>query len=500
MFKMFVRISACVALALSFFLSSAARAQDVVFTISSVKDFQSKVSAVAGRINPTYPLLVNLGLGQASALGIDMTQPIAVYADLKDNDFAVAVFVPVKSQKLFDASIESLKDKGVIPSDAEVVSQDGYSILLINREWSGSIPKFDTPKTLNLKAKPAAFIPILEQVQLNMSEDESANMEKVKQFLKQMDTFTLTLDASEDGDVEIGFTSKPFAGTEIAENYIHSEQLTKTRLGGFFDPDAPVSAQGLSAFDPNNRRDFVEMLTAITKDIPEDLEGLLDVVLKATDVKKWDFALSFYPDKVGFYGFMAMGIANGDLVNDTIVQAIEKIDPNDPNIQGKANAGQIGEKIKVHELTLSFGDSTKKVAVAVHPKYLFVAVAPIGTSAVTYLNRVFKEKGIEPTKVKKNFVGHFNMEIVAPFIKEVKPNADIDFNGEANATGEFSDGVSNFKIKIDGDLIETSAQIYNVLNGEDEDDDDDDDIFGDDDDDTTEAIAAPGDDDDDDDI
>nr|MCR5162998.1 hypothetical protein [Thermoguttaceae bacterium] len=130
MFKTISRISACAALAVSFFLSSAASAQDMVVTIPSLNDVQAKVAAVAGKIDSNYSLLVGTIIGgNAAAFGIDMTKPIAIFAD-PDNEkgFSVAGFIPVKSQKMFDSQFEALKEKGL--ADLKVEAKDGYSVLL----------------------------------------------------------------------------------------------------------------------------------------------------------------------------------------------------------------------------------------------------------------------------------------------------------------------------------------------------------------------------------
>ena len=78
-------------------------------------------------------------------------------------------------------------------------------------------------------------------------------------------------------------------------------------------------------------------------------------------------------------------------------------------------------------------------------------------------------------------------------MKQVKPDADIDYVGEVNYVGDFSNGAFNGTVNIDGSLLETIGQIISVTTSVDGDDDDDD-LFGDDDDDdTTEAIDPPAD-------
>ena len=502
MFKTFARISACAALAACLFLSSAARAQDLVVTIPSLNEVQTKVAAVAGKINPTYPLLINMTLGQSAAFGIDATKPIAIFADPDtEKGFSVAGFVPVKSQKMFDAQIAALKENGL--QDLNVESKDGYSVLLYNKDSVGALPKFDTPKLLNFKMNPEVVLPILDQqiaaADLLQDEEErntkKVNLERTKRNLKQLEELSFSLDASDSGDMALTFGTKPVAGTDIANNFANTEKLTQSMLCGFFDKKAPFAAQFLGAFDENNRKDLVEAVTSTAK-IPEDLA---DVVLKAMEVKKFDFACSFYPEKNGVYGVLAMGIANGDKINAAIEKAIAKIDADDM-IQGKANAGTIGKSITVHEFTIKNDGEDSNFAVAVHQKYLFVALAPAGSTAVNYLKSVFKDKGLKPAEVKKNAQLHFNMELVSSLMKQIKPDEDIDYAGELNYVGDYTNGSFNGTVNIDGSLMETLGKLISIATSV-EADDDDDDIFGDDDDDdeTTEALAAPGDDDDDDD-
>lgn len=495
MFRIFSRISACAALAACLFLSSAARAQDLTVTIPSLNEVQTKVAAIAGKINPTYPLIINMTLGQSAAFGIDGTKPIAIYAD-PDNEkgFSVAGFIPVKSQKMFDSQFEALKEKGL--ADLKVEAKDGYSVLLYNKETAGDLPKFNTPTMLNFKMKPEVVLPLIDQqiAAAELLQDDEAketkkvNLERTKRNLKQLEELSFAIDASEAGDMVLSLGSKPVAGTDIANNYANTEKLTQSLLCGFCDSKAPFAAQFLGAFDENNRKDLVEFVTSSAK-IPEEIA---DVVLKAMDVKKFDFACSFYPDKKGVFGVAAMGIANGDKINAAIEKAIEKIDGDDM-IQGKANAGTIGKSITVHEFTIKNDDDTKNFAVAVHEKYLFIALAPVGSTAVKYLKSVFKEKGLKAEKVKKNAQLHFDMALLSSFAGLIGAKDDIDYVGTVNYVGDFSNGEFNGTVKIDGDLLETLGKFISVATSLGEGDDDDD-LFGDDDDDdddTTEAIAAP---------
>lgn len=494
MFKTISRISACAALAVSFFLSSAASAQDMVVTVPSLNDVQAKISAIAGKINPTYPMIVNMTLGQSAAFGVDGAKPIAIYVDSAENGFSVTGFVPVKSQKMFDAQIEKLKENGL--DDLKVESEDGYSVLLYNKESAGTLPKINAPKMLNFNMNPKVLIPILDQqiaaAELLQDEEEKetkkVNLERTKRNMKQLEEISFSLDASESGDMALAFGAKPVAGTDIANNYANTEKLTQSLLGGFFDKKAPFAAQFLGAFDENNRKDLVEFVTSTAK-IPEDIA---DVVLKAMEVKKFDFACSFYPENDGVYGVLAMGIANGDKINAAIEKAIAKIKEDDI-IQGKANASTIGKSITVHEFSLkNDGGEDAKFAVAVHQKYLFLALPPAGSTPEKYLKGFFKE-GFKATPVKKNAQLHFNMEIISSLMKQVKPDADIDYVGEVNYVGDFSNGAFNGTVNIDGSLLETIGQIISVTTSVDGDDDDDD-LFGDDDDDdTTEAIDPPAD-------
>lgn len=497
MFKTFSRISACAALAASLFLSSAASAQDLVVTIPSLNDVQTKVSAIAGKINPSYTLLVNMTLGQSAAFGIDPSKPIAIYADSNENGFSVTGFVPVKSQKMFDSQLEALKEKGQIP-ELKVESKDGYSILLFNQESAGDVPQIDAPKTVNLKMNPKVLIPILDQqiAAAELLQDDAEKetkkiiLERMKRNMEQMEEITFSLDASESGDMAVSFGAKPAEGTEIAQNYANTEKLTTSVLGGFFDKKAPFAAQFLGTFDENNRKDLVEFLTSSDK-FPKELA---DVILKAMEVEKFNLACSFYPDKLGVQGILAMGIANGDKINAAIEKAIGKMDK-DAGIQGKANAGTIGKSITVHEFSFENEGETKNLAVAVHPKYLFLAVAPLGESAVDYLKVAFKEKGLKPSEVKKSAQVHFNMELISSLANLAGAKEEIDYVGDVNYVRGFANGQFNGTVKINGDLFETIGKIIEASTAGG--DDDDDDLFGDDDDDdddTTEALDPPADD------
>ncbi|MBR0191332.1 MAG: hypothetical protein IJQ31_04615 [Thermoguttaceae bacterium] len=494
MFRIFSRISACAALAACLFLSSTARAQDLTVTIPSLNDVQTKVSAVAGKINPTYSMIVAMTLGQSAAFGIDATKPIAICVDPDaEKGFSVSGFIPVKSQKMFDTQIEALKEKGL--ANLNVESKDGYSVLLYNKESAGDLPNFDAPKMLNFKMNPGVLLSVIDQqiAAAELTEDEDlketkkVNLERMKRNLKQLEEVSFALDASDVGDLALSFGAKPVEGTDIANNYANSEKLTQSVLGGFFDKKAPFTAQFLGTFDENNRKDLAEFVTSSAK-IPQELA---DVVLKALDVKKFDFACSFYPNKEGVYGVLAMGIANGDKINTAIEKAIEKIDADDM-IQGKANAGTIGKSITVHEFTIKNDGENKNFAVAVHQKYLFFALAPAGSTAVDYLKSVFKEKGLKAAPVKKNAQLRFDVGLLSSLAGLIGLKDDADLSGEVNYVGDFSNGGFNGTLKIDGGLLETIGKVIAVKTAI-SDDDDDDDLFGDDDDDddTTEAIGAP---------
>jgi len=489
MFKTLSRISACAALAACLFLSSAVRAQDVIVTIPSLNDVQTKVSSVAGKMNSGFPLIVNMTLGQYAAFGIDPGKPVALYANLTENGVSSATFLPIKSQKMFEEQFKAMQEKGSF-KNMKVESKDGYAILVSGQDWTEAIPKFDAPKMLNVKMNPQVLVPILEAqlaaTELLKDEEEKASkknsLERLIRNAKQMQEVSFTLDSNEAGDVEAVFSAKPVEGSEIAGNYANTEKLTKSFLGGFFDEKAPFAAQFLGAFDANNRKDLVEAITTNAK-IPEELGN---VILAAMEVKKFDLACSFYPDEVGVQGVLAMGIANGDKINAAIEKAISEIKP-DEVVQGKANAGKIGKSITVHEFTMDREGQAKTFVVAVHPKYLFYAVAPIGTNAVDYLKKMFKEKGLKATEVKQNGLVHFSMEMLAPALKQFGVEKELELTGEVNYVADFTDGQLTGTVKIDGALFESVGKIIAAQAAAAEgDDDEEDELFGDDDDDEAE--------------
>ena len=344
--------------------------------------------------------------------------------------------------------------------------------------FSGEILSQGAEKMLTVKVAPETLIPYLTQALAAnpaMTEEKIADIQK---SMKQVESVELSLDVTAEGNTTYDFTVTPKAESEVAGNFANSAKLSKTLLSNFYDESAPVAGQFLGTFDENNRRDLVKALTQ-NEEVPEELRSAL---LDAMDVQKIDAAFSFYADEKGVYGVLAMGISNGDKISAAIVKAIEK---GDGEIKGKANVAKVGKSITIHQ----FGDENVDFAVGVHAKYLFLAVAANGESAVKMLKNAFKERKLEAGTVKQNGNFHFDASILKPYF----PQCDFDFTGKAIYGAKYTAEKMNGSFVVEGALLETIGKIQKALQPA-----EDDDVFGDDDDDDDDDIsAATGDDDDD---
>lgn len=464
----------------SVFAKEAAPAAAV--TVSNLDALQTQVNSLAGKLNPQFTMLTQMMFGSIPAFGIDGTKPAGIIANLQGDAYGTAAFLPVKSQKMFDLQVKSMKDAEKIPEGMEFAAKDGYEIVLNNMKWDAEIPTFDAAKLLTVKLNPEALIPFV--IQNNATEMDEEQVAKMQDSLKQIDSIEFTLDAAENSDMTLNFAVTPKAGTKAAGNFANTSKLSKTLLSSFCDDKAPLSGQFLGTFDENNRKDFVAALTN-NEVIKEDLRN---TILTAMDVQKIDVAFSFYADEKGIYGFYAMGISNGDQINDAIVKSFEdaKAEGND-DVQMTANVGKFGKGITVHEIKTEEFD----VAIGVHAKYLFAAVTANGTSAVTALKNAFKERPLKSGTVAQNGKLHFSMALLKPFF----PQVEDEFVGEVNYSASYTPEKMSGKVFIESALFETIGKIIATFQSENSDD-----VFGevgdDDDDVEIEAVEVEADDDD----
>jgi len=86
MLKKFMSISAAFATSFGMLLTAPAFVQsashDVELTISSIENIQTKAGVIAAKIDPNYPILVQMVLAQPAAFGIDIAKPMGLIADM----------------------------------------------------------------------------------------------------------------------------------------------------------------------------------------------------------------------------------------------------------------------------------------------------------------------------------------------------------------------------------------------------------------------------------
>lgn len=425
MLKKFMSISAAFATSFGMLLTAPAFVQsashDVELTISSIENIQTKAGVIAAKIDPNYPILVQMVLAQPAAFGIDIAKPMGLIADMPEDGFAYTIFLPVKNQSLFETQLGKLQEDGKIPEDVKVEFKNDFAVCCMNTEWTGDVPAFDGTKVLSLDAKPSALAPLLALAAMNPNVQQE-QIEQMQKNLAQLESFTLDLDVSEAGDLDFTFTQVPKEGTDIAGNFANSEKLTKSLLGSLCDEDAPFTIQVLGTFDENNRRDMVNALTS-EETVPEKLR---EAILLAMDVEKVDFVLN--ADANGLIA--AMGISNGDEINKMIVDAIEELEE-DGEVSGTANVGKIGKSITIHELQHENGQN---VAVGVHKKYIFLAASKSG-KASTLLKKTLKANPLKVGTVEKNGKVSFDMDLITslnPAFEELGLDGKITYIVDVN--------------------------------------------------------------------
>lgn len=445
--------------------SVSAQENAATVTVSSLGALQEDVCKVAALIDSNYPIFVQMALGQSATFGLDTTKPVAVYANPTETGVGVVAFVPVKSQKMFEAQIEKMRESGTIPETVQIEVKDGYAVIANGTTWESDVPEIKAESLLSLNAKPEMLAPLLALV-ATLNPDNAEGIATAQEAWGQVENFDFALNITEDGSVKMNSSVMPKDGTEISDLYVACEKLSKTMLGSFYDAEAPVAGQFLSVFGQYEK---VAEALSTNEEIPEELR---DVILKAIQVEKFDGAFSFYSDDKGVYGVYAMGISNGADISDAVVKAIE-----DGKMKGTANAGKIGKSITIHEID---AHETVKVALGIHAKYLFVAVSANGSNPVNLMKKTFKERSLKVGKVENNGNFHFDMSILAPYVPQVS-----DLTGKMNSVGKFANGTYHSDVTIDSALILSAGKIYAAFKSAaeegagDEGDEDIDELFGD---------------------
>ncbi len=441
--------------------SASARDNVATATVSSLSALQEDLCKVAALIDPSYPLLIQMSLGQTAALGVDTAKPIMLCVNPSEDGLGFAAFIPVTSQKMVEANIASLREKGTFKEEWKVTIKDGYAVLTDGAEWESDIPEIKTKGLLSVSMKPAVFAPILATVATAMRPDDAEEIATVQKSWGQIENFDFTLNITEDGSIQMNTIVEPKADTDITKLYVACEKLSKTMLGSFYDAEAPVAGQMLTVFAEHER-------LAKILDKAQTSEELRDVILKAMNVEKFDGAFSFYSDDKGVYGVYAMGINDGAGINDLVAKAIA-----DGDLKGTANVDKIGKSITIHEID---AHETVKVALGVHAKYLFVAVSANGSDPVQLMKKTFKERPLKAGTVEKNGDFHFDMSILAPYAPQVS-----DLKGQLKSSGSFKNGVYNSNVTVDSDLLLSVGKIYAAFKKAKEGDDvEEDEIFGED--------------------
>ncbi len=443
---------------------------ELKMSVSSLADTQTKLTALAEKIDPNLTFILNMSFGQAALWGVDLTKPLGLVGELTDDEeIAYVGFIPVKNQKMFEAQIAQLRENGQLPETFNVKVQDGYSLLLSKMEWEGDIPAFDNSKLLTVKLAPeilAPLLPVLAQWTPDL------DVEKAREQIGQMEDVSFSLNVASDLNVKFQYEATAKANTKVAGNFANSEKLSASTLCGFYDENADCSGQFLGTFDENNRSDFVRFMTLNDK-FPQELR---DALILAMDVKKIDVAYSFNSGEKGISGVYAMGIANGKEINSRIENAIQKMNDKPAeekvieNSKGKINVRK-NKNLNFHEITFN----ETRVLIAVHAKYLFLAVTSDGSSPYELLSPRLKD--LKKGNVKQNVVSNFDMKL----FRSAFPNADCDFVGKINYAADCENGKIVCKFTVDNDVFQTIGKLKSLYLGQSGDSDMTDEIFGDDD-------------------
>jgi len=448
MLKKFMSISAAFVTSVGMLLSVPAFVQaethDVELTLASIESIQTKASTIAAKMDPNYPILIQMFLSQPAVFGIDIAKPMGLIADMPEDGFAYTIFLPVKNKTMFETQLGKLQEDGKISEDVKVEFKNDFAVCCMNMEWTDDVPEFDGSKVLSLNARPEALAPLLGMLVVLNPDMKPEQIEQMQKNMAQMESFTMDLDISNAGDLELAFTQVPKEGTDIAQNFANSEKLTKSVLCNLCDENAPFTVQVLGAFDENNRRDLVTSLTS------EEIisEKLREAILLAMDVEKVDFVLSADGESL----IAAMGISNGDEINKMIVEAIEEMEE-DGDVTGTANAGKIGKSIVIHELQHAV--SGQSIAIGVHKKYIFVAAAK-SQKASTLLKKTLKANPLKVGTVDKNGNVTFDMDFVASLNPAL---ADLGLDGKVTYVVDVNDGQLAGTFQIESAVFESIGKI-----------------------------------------
>lgn len=461
MLKGLFHFCALLAVSAGMLFSSLAYAQeekhDVKITLSSINELQTQASAISGKINPALPLMVQMMFAQSAMYGLDNAKPIQITIDVTDDGKLWNIYAPVTNMEMFKQQVEALHESGSI-LDVKITEKDGYALVTTGEKELEALPNMKIANVLEADLAPEMLAPYTA---LAAQQNPDVNPEEALKQLLELKKISFALDFTDAGDVLVKYTCEPKEGTDSAKNFANSAKLTKTALGKFYDSAAPASAQVLAVFDEETKEKFITQVTTAA-DIPERFK---DAILLAADVKKIDGACSFYTDENGIYGFGGIGISNGQELNSRIEKAIEKANADaEKEIKGTANAAKIGKSINVHELI--FRES--KMAVGVHPKYIFFAYTRNGQSPIPLLKKSLKGNSVGT--VSKSVAGHFDTALLQPALKDL----DFDFTGKISTESEYEGGKLNSVVKIESAFIETVGKIYQAIQAKNQDDENED--------------------------